>query len=54
MADTREAIQSILNINNNSDDTNLLMALLSFFIMQTVNSLDDFDAWARKMIKVVD
>ena len=52
MADTREAIQSILNINNNSDDTNLLMALFeAFSSMQTVNSLDDFDAWARKMVK---
>ena len=27
------------------------MALFEAFSMQTVNSLDDFDAWARKMIK---
>ena len=52
MADTREAIQTILNISNNSDDTNLLMSLFeAFSSMQTVNSLDDFDAWARKMVK---
>ena len=45
-------IQTILNISNNSDDTNLLMSLFeAFSSMQTVNSLDDFDAWARKMVK---
>ena len=52
MADTRESIQSILNIAKDSDDDNLLMALFeAFSSMKTVNSLDDFDNWARKMIK---
>ena len=52
MVDTRESIQSILNIADKSEDSNLLMALFeAFSSMQTVNSLDDFDAWARKMIK---
>jgi len=52
MSDTRESIQSILKIANNSEDSNLLMALFeAFSSMQTVNTLDDFDAWARKMIK---
>ncbi len=52
MSDTRQSIQSILNIVNKSEDDNLLMALFeAFSSMQTVNSLDDFDAWARKMIK---
>ena len=52
MADTRESIQSILKIANDSEDGDLLMALFeAFSSMQTVNSLDDFDAWARKMIK---
>ena len=52
MSDTRQSIQSILNIVNKSEDDNLLMALFeAFSSMQTVNSLDDFDAWMRKMIK---
>ena len=52
MANTRESIQTILNIADKSEDSNLLMALFeAFSSMQTVNSLDDFDAWARKMIK---
>ena len=52
MVDTRESIQSILNIADKSNDTNLLMALFeAFSSMKTVNSLDDFDAFARKMIK---
>jgi len=50
MADTRESIQSILDIAD--DDPDLLMALFeAFSSMQTVNSIDDFNAWARKMIK---
>ena len=52
MADTRESIQSILKIAENDEDGDLLMALFeAFSSMKTVNSLDDFDAWARKMIK---
>ena len=52
MKDTREAIQTILNIANKEEDGDLLMALFeAFSSMKTVNSLDDFDAWARKMIR---
>ena len=52
MADTRESIQSILNIAKSDDAGDLLMALFeAFSSMKTVNSLDDFDNWARKMIK---
>ena len=54
MADTRESIASILKIAKDDDGQggDLLMALFeAFSSMKTVNSLDDFDAWARKMIK---
>ena len=52
MADTRESIQSILDIADGTESDDLLMALFeAFSSMKTVNSLDDFDAWARKMIK---
>ena len=52
MSDTRESIQTILDIADGDDSDELLMALFeAFSSMQTVNSLDDFDAWARKMIK---
>jgi len=51
MSDTRQSIQSILKIAGDNEDNSLLMALFeAFSSMQTVNSLDDFDAWARKMI----
>jgi len=55
MKDTRESIQSILKIAGDAEkegDGDLLMALFeAFSSMKTVNSIDDFDAWARKMIK---
>ena len=52
MNDTRESIQTILNIAKGEDGEELLMALFeAFSMMKTVNSLDDFDMWARKMIK---
>ena len=53
MADTRESIASILKIAGDDEQGgDLLMALFeAFSSMKTVNSLDDFDAWARKMIK---
>ena len=52
MVDTRESIQSILKIAKDEEGGELLMALFeAFSSMKTVNSLDDFDAWARKMIK---
>ena len=55
MKDTRESIQSILKIAGDADkngEGDLLMALFeAFSSMKDVNSIDDFDAWARKMIK---
>ena len=52
MADTRESIMAILKIAKEDADENLMNALFeTFSSMKTVNSLDDFDNWARKMIK---
>ena len=51
MADTREAIQAMLNITKNDPNGELLMSLFeAFSMMKTVNSVDDFDNFARKMI----
>ena len=52
MADTRDSIMSILEIAKDDPSDELLNALFEVFSsMKTVNNLDDFDAWARKMIK---
>ena len=52
MVDTRESIMSILKIAKEDADEGLMNALFeTFSSMKTVNSLDDFDHWARKMIK---
>ena len=52
MADTRESIMTILKIAKEDADPGLLNALFeTFSSMKTVHSLDDFDNWARKMIK---
>ena len=52
MVDTRESIISMLNLAKGEDGGELLMALFeAFSSMKTVNSLDDFDSWARKMIR---
>ena len=52
MADTRDSIMSILQIAKDDPDENLLNALFEAFSqMKEVNNLDDFDAWARKVIK---
>ena len=52
MEDTREAIMSILQISKDDPNDDLLNAVFELFSsMKTVNNLDDFDAWARKMIK---
>ena len=51
MADTRESIMSVLQIPKDDPDENMLNALFeAFSSMKTVNSVDDFDNWARKMI----
>ena len=52
MADTRESIMTILKIAKDDTDDGMLNALFeTFSSMKTVHSLDDFDKWAKKMIK---
>ena len=52
MEDVKESIMSILQIAKDSPDDNLLNALFeAFSMMKNVNSLDDFDNWARKVLK---
>ena len=52
MADTRDSIMSILKIAKDDADNNLMNALFeTFSSMHTVNTLDDFHSWARKMIR---
>ena len=51
MVDARESIMSILKIAKDDPDDNMLNALFeAFSMMENVNTLDDFDAWARKTI----
>ena len=51
MEDTKNSIMSILKIAKNDKDDNLLNALFeAFSMMEEVNTLDDFDNWARKTI----
>ena len=52
MADTRDSIMTILQIAKDDPSDELLNALFEVFSsMKTVNNLDDFDQWARKIIK---
>ena len=52
MADTRDSIMTILKIAKDDPDPGIMNALFeTFSAMKTVNNLDDFDNWARKMIK---
>ena len=50
--DARETIQSILKIADKDEDGDLVLALFeAFSSMKTVNTVDDFTQWARKMIR---
>ena len=52
MADTKESIMSVLKIAKDDPDDNLLNALFeAFSMMKDVNSLEDFDRWARTILK---
>ena len=52
MADVKESILSMLKIAKDDPDDNLLNALFeAFSMMKNVNSLDDFDNWARKILR---
>ncbi len=52
MEDVKESIMSILQIAKDDPDDNLLNALFeAFSMMKNVNNLDDFDNWARKVLR---
>ena len=52
VADAREQIQTILKIANRDEDGDLMLAMFeAFSSMKTVNNVDDFVYWARKMIR---
>jgi len=52
MKDTKDAILSILQISKDDANDDLLNATFELFsAMKTVNNLDDFDAFCRKMLK---
>ena len=52
MADTKEAMMTILKIAKDDSDPRLLNALFEVWSsMKTVQNLDDWDAWARAMLK---
>ena len=52
MEDVKDSILSILKIAKDDPDDNLLNALFeAFTMMKDVNNLDDFDNWARKVLK---
>ena len=51
LQDAKDSIMSILKIAKDDKDDNLLNALYeAFSMMDNVNTLDDFDNWARKTI----
>lgn len=51
MVDARESIMSVLKIAKDDDSDELLNALFeAFSMMDNVNSLDDFDRWARTIL----
>ena len=50
--DTKDSIMSILNIAKDDKNDNLLNALFeAFSMMKDLNTLDDFDRWARTVLK---
>ena len=52
MADTKEAMMTILKIAKDDSDPRLLNALFEVWSsMKTVQNLDDWDAWARAMLR---
>ena len=52
MADVKDSILSILKISKDDPDDNLLNALFeAFSMMKNVNNLEDFDNWARTILK---
>ena len=52
MAASKESIKTILQLSTKKGDDDLTKALFEVFsTMKDVNSLEDFDAWARSMLK---
>ena len=52
MQDTKDSIMSVLKIAKDDPDDNLLNALFeAFSMMKDVNTLEDFDRWARTILK---
>ena len=52
VADARESIMSILKLTKDSNDDDLLNAMLeTFSMMDNINTVDDFDKWARTVIR---
>ncbi len=52
MVDTKDQIISILKIAKEDEDPAIMNALFELFSsMKTVNQVEDFDNWAKKMIK---
>ena len=52
VADTRDQIQTILNIAKDDKSDDLLNALFeAFSMMKDIQSLDDFDNWVKKILK---
>ena len=51
MVDARESIMSVLKIAKDDDNDDMINALFeAFSMMENVNTLDDFDRWARTLI----
>ena len=52
IADAKESIMSILKISKDNADDDMVNAIIeAFSIMDDVNTLEDFDQWARTVIK---
>ena len=52
IADAKESIMSILKITKDNQDDDMVNAMIeAFSIMDNVNTLEDFDNWARTVIK---
>ena len=51
MGDARESIMSVLKIAKEDESDSMILALFeAFSMMDNVNSLDDFDRWARTLL----
>ena len=48
--DSKDAILAVLNIAKEGDDDMLLAVFEAFSMMKDINSVDDFDKWARTLL----